>query len=152
MQILPEVVAVAGQLTEVDLDAKYLPEPREEILPGDTLVHGNFPEELKRLYVLWQEAQAKADHCLANLRNLAAAESKNVDDAHYLARHMDFSRLSTLAGVLRNIFYGEIRQAFPEVANRPLIFVRKSWKVVWRVPKAVTAAPEASSGAPVTTH
>ena len=142
MKILPAIVAAAVELDAIDLRNEYLSVPWEEVFPGDIPVRGTVDEDLRRLYAIWMKAQAELEHGQMNLRIRAVTEGKDVQDPSYAVRHRELCFLGNLVNIYMLAFTTEIRIAFPEVTDKPIVLVRKGWQVVYRnAPVVALPAP-----------
>lgn len=154
LTVLPRLIAAAEAVKKAEVGARYAPEPWEEILPGDNVVNptGDFPMELKQVYIDWQLAQAEVEHATTNIRLRAFTEGKDASDVSYAARHAEIQCLSAVAQALSVTFNAEVRVIHPDIANKPQVIVRKGWIVVWRDPPQAGPVPNVAPPPPGPPH
>ena len=119
------------RLKEIKL--KGIKGPQDEIEDGDNVV-GELDEKHKKLLILGARLMEEAKKIFEQNRiNLAFQEvSKSFsegDNLHDITGQL--AELSKLIELVKEILWFEIRKDF-NLWTKPLIIVRKGWKVVWR--------------------
>ena len=130
-RIVGDLIKFGSEFKSVEVRAKYAPYPWKEILPNDHVV-GELPEDAQKVFVLLSMAETLSQHAHTNLRRVAQEQQKDVQDPAYEKHRLECHRLAVNAQLLHTVLFAEATQAFPELFGKPLIFIRKGWKVVWR--------------------
>jgi hypothetical protein len=142
---LNDLAQLKDELAKVDLDAPYAPKPWQEILSSDHVV-GELCEVGRRIFILLATVETVSHHARGNLLRIAQDEGKNPQDPSYDGRRRECFRYAVRAQLLNTVLLAEARIAFPEIMDKPFVFVRAGWKVVWREnPEGVQTSPADAS-------
>ena len=128
------LLELAEQSKAVDLN-DGIPVPDEEVRDGERVV-GVLSDDLKRLYVVWtrslEEQLAVCEEKHAKMLQRAQSMSNSELVASGLAAEIkEHELLHGRLDLIKNIFWHEVKTAFPEVIlEGGGVGLRKDWKVV----------------------
>ncbi|MDB5224887.1 MAG: hypothetical protein JWO43_509 [Candidatus Adlerbacteria bacterium] len=107
--------------------ARQIPEhelvvPQWEIQPGDQLI-GEVPLELRQLWHLYMHMDRDAKISQADMPMLSGSE--------YAVCRQKALKCQTMATAIRHMFDVSCKDMFPDIWDKPVMGIRKGWKLVW---------------------
>lgn len=114
------------------VEVEKLAGPPDEV-GEDDYVAGVMGEELKRLWGLREEMRRKLRELEQALR-LIKIQHFGVPDLppKFIELSREFCLADSDDDAMNELFWAAVRRDFPEIAEHPVIGVRKGWRVVWR--------------------
>jgi hypothetical protein len=130
MQLLREILEKAAQAQPADVELLT----KSEVARNEVVV-GVLPEELRGLYLVMcstaVETDAVADQLEAEHRALLA-EGKEVTNEQMEGMNRRYRIASNRFDTVKNMFWGAVKRAFPELITKEAIGLRKDWEVVYK--------------------